>query len=124
MGVPVETAMDVVQVGTNSFGEPVWWDANAAAADAVVLVARVKPHTDFRGPTESGVVKMLAIGLGKQRGAAQHHRWAVAGLREMVPASARVIAANTKFVGALAVIENAREETAKLAVVDRDDLFD
>src|SRR5438128_495276 len=72
----------------------------------------------------SGVVKMLAIGLGKQRGAAQHHRWGLRGLTEMVPSSARAIVANTKFAGALAVVENAREETAKLAVIDRDELFD
>ena len=49
LGVPVVTDMDAVQIGTNSWGQPVWWDKNALAADGVVTVSRVKPHTDFRG---------------------------------------------------------------------------
>src|SRR5262245_16927455 len=65
LGVPVVTDMDAVQIGTNSWGQPVWWDKNALAADGVVTVSRIKPHTDFRGRFESGIMKMLAIGLGK-----------------------------------------------------------
>lgn len=123
MGIPVVTAMETVQLGVNAHGVPVWWDANAASADAVVLVSRIKPHTDFRAPFESGVAKMLAIGLGKQRGAAEHHKHGINGLY-MIPDSARIVVANTKFLAALAVVENAREQTAKLAIVGRDDLFD
>jgi hypothetical protein len=122
--VPVLTDMHAVQIGTNSWGEPVWWDRNAWEADAVVTVSRVKAHTDFRGRYESGVVKMLVIGLGKREGAAQHHRWGVRGLRDMMPGSARVVLARTKFVAGLAVVENAREETALLRVLDRDTLLD
>src|SRR5262245_10987125 len=124
LGVPVKTDMTTVQLGTNGWGEPVYWDGNAFEADAVVTVSRVKPHTDFRGRFESGVLKMLVIGLGKRDGAAQHHRWGVRGLREMMPETARVILAKTKFAAGLAVLENAREETARLQVVDRDELFD
>jgi hypothetical protein len=124
LGVPVRTEMDTVQLGTNAWGEPVYWDRNAFGADAVVTVSRVKPHTDFRGRFESGVLKMLVIGLGKRDGAAQHHRWGVRGLREMMPETAKVILARTKFAAGLAVLENAREETARLQVVDRDELFE
>ena len=123
MGVPVVTDMDVVNLGNNSWDEPVWWDRNAAAADAVVTVSRVKPHTDFRGPIESGIVKMLVIGLGKRHGADQVHSWGVRGLREMMYESAKVIVEKSPFVGGLAVIENANEETARVEVVDRDALF-
>ncbi len=123
LGVPVKTDMETVLLGTNSWGEPVSWDRNAAEADAVVTVSRVKPHTDFRGKYESGIVKMLAIGLGKRDGAARHHRWGFRGLRDMMPETARVIVDKTKFAAGLAVLENAREETAKLRVVDRDELF-
>jgi hypothetical protein len=123
LGVPVKTDMDAVRVGTNSWGEPVWWDRNALEADAVVTVSRVKPHTDFRGRYESGVVKMLVIGLGKRDGAAQHHRWGVRGLRDMLPETARVILEKTRFAAGLAVLENAQEQTARLAVLDRDDLL-
>lgn len=121
--VPVKTDMTAVQIGVNSWGEPVWWDKNALEADAVVTISRVKPHTDFRGPHESGIVKMLAIGLGKRDGAAQHHRWGARGLREMIPESARVVVEKTRFAAGLAVVENAREQTAVLRVVDRDELF-
>jgi hypothetical protein len=124
LGVPVKTDMDTVVLGTDGWGEPVYWDKNAFEADAVVTVSRVKPHTDFRGRYESGVVKMLAIGLGKRDGAARHHRWGVRGLREMMPQTARRIVERTRFAAGLAVLENAREETARLQAIDRAELFD
>ncbi len=123
LGVPVKTDMDAVQVGTNTWGEPVWHDRNALAADGLVTVARIKPHTDFRGDFESGILKMLVIGLGKRHGADQHHRWGMRGLRDMMPETAEVLVEKTKFLGGLAILENAREQTARLEVVDRDDLF-
>jgi len=124
LGVPVKTDMTAVRIGTNSWGEPVWWDKNALGADAVVTVSRIKPHTDFRGRFESGIAKMLVIGLGKRDGASQHHRWGVRGLRDMLPETARVIVDKTPFIGGLAALENAREQTARLQVVDRDELFE
>jgi hypothetical protein len=124
LGVPVKTEMDAVEIGTNSWGEPVWWDRNALAADAVVTISRVKPHTDFRGRFESGILKMLVIGLGKQCGANQHHRWGYRGLRDMLPESGKVILQRTPFVACLAILENAREQTAKLQVVEKEEVFD
>ena len=123
LGVPAKTDMDAVQVGTNSWGEPVWHDKNALAADGLVTVSRIKPHTDFRGDFESGILKMLVIGLGKRHGADQHHRWGIRGLRDMMPETAKVLVEKTKFLGGLGILENAREQTARLEVVDRDDLF-
>jgi lactate racemase-like protein len=124
LGVPVVTDMDAVQIGSNSWGQPVWWDKNALAADGVVTVSRIKPHTDFRGKFESGILKMLVIGLGKRHGADQVHSFGTRGLRDMLPESGKVILEKTKFLGALAILENANEETAKLEVVDRDELYD
>src|SRR6185437_3510551 len=95
LGVPVKTDMNTVQISTNSLGEPVFWDKNAFEADAVVTVSRVKPHTDFRNRIESGICKMLVIGLGKRGGAAQHHRWGIRGLRDVLPESARIIVDKT-----------------------------
>jgi hypothetical protein len=123
LGVRVVTDMDAAQIGTNSWGQPVWWDKNALAADGVVTVSRVKPHTDFRAPFESGILKMLVIGLGKRHGADQHHSFGTRGLRDMMPESAKVIVEKTPFLGGLAVLENANEQTAHLEVIDRDDLF-
>jgi len=124
MGCPVRTEMDVVEIGVNNFGAPVYWDKNAFDADAVVAVNRVKAHTDFRGPFESGIVKMITIGLGKRESAAQVHRLGCAGLTEMVPASARVVVAKTPFALGLAILENACDETALLRAVEPEELFD
>ena len=124
LGVAVKTDMDSQQIGTNSWGEPVWWDRNALAADGVVTVSRIKPHTDYRGQYESGIVKMTVIGLGKREGASQHHRWGWKGLQQMMVESAKVILEKTKFLGGLAILENSNEETAELRVVDRDELLD
>lgn len=121
--VPVLTDMTTVQIGTNSWGEPVWWDKNAFESDAVVTLPRVKLHTDFRNAYESGIVKMLVIGLGKRDGASQHHRWGVRGLRDMMPETVKVILEKTRYVGSLAILENAREETARLQAVDRDEVL-
>lgn len=124
LGVEVRTEMDTVCLGTNSWGEPVYWDRHAAAADGVVLVARIKPHTDFRGRYESGLVKMAVIGLGKRDGAAQHHRWGYRGLRDMMPETMKVILEKTQLLGGLAILENAAEQTAKIQFVDRDEILE
>jgi hypothetical protein len=124
LSVPVKTDMTTVRIGINSWGEPVYWDKNALEADHVVTVSRVKPHTDFRGKLESGIGKMLVIGLGKRDGAAQHHRWGVRGLRDMLPESLKVILDKTPFAAGLAVLENAHEQTGRLQLVERDELLD
>jgi hypothetical protein len=124
LGVQVKTEMTVVELGRNSWGEPVFWDKNAFEADAVVSVSRVKAHTDFRGRYESGILKMLVIGLGKRDGAAAHHKFGVRGLRDVLPESGKVILEKTRFLGGLAILENAREETAVLQIVERDVLYD
>jgi len=123
LGVTVKTDMDSVVIGKNSWNEPVYWDKNALAADAVVTISRIKPHTDFRGRFESGIAKMLVIGLGKREGASQHHRWGFKGLRDMLPETAKVILEKTNFLGGLAVLENAHEQTAKLEFVSTQNLM-
>ena len=124
LGVPVLTDMDAVCIGHNSWGQPVWWDRNALAADGVITISRVKPHTDFRGRFESGILKMLVIGLGKRQGADQVHSFGTRGLRDMMPESAKVVLEKTPFLGGLAILENAHEETAHVEVVDREDLWE
>ena len=105
-GAPVRATMDVVEIGRTASGLPVFVDANAYAADAIVVVSRVKPHTAFRGPIESGPCKMLAIGLGKQRGAATLHAAGWDVFHRTVPEAAQVVLASGKVAFALATIEN------------------
>jgi hypothetical protein len=124
MGVPVCTEMNTVLLGTNSWGEPVYWDRNAYEADAVVTLSRIKPHTDFHGPIESGIVKMLVIGLGKREGAATHHQYGVPGLRDMIRESIKVVLAKTRFALGLAILENAADETAFVQAVEPEALLD
>jgi hypothetical protein len=123
LGVRVLTDMTAVPIGTNSWGETVYWDKNALEADAVLTISRIKPHTDFRSTIESGICKMLVIGLGKRDGAAQHHKYGVRGLRDMLPETAKVILEKSTFLAGLAVLENAHEETARLQVVHREEVF-
>ncbi|MCS7166209.1 MAG: lactate racemase domain-containing protein [Gemmatales bacterium] len=124
LGVPVRTEMEVVEIGRNSWGEPVYWDRHAYEADAVVTLSRIKPHTDFRGRYESGVVKMLVIGLGKRAGAETHHKYGVRGLRDMIPESAKVVLARTRFALGLAILENARERTARIVPLEPEEVLE
>jgi hypothetical protein len=104
--------METVVMGEALPGVPWHADRLAAEAGACFLVARVKPHTSFRGPVESGPAKMCAIGLGKQPGAQVMHAAGAAGLTERVPAAARLAERTGLLLGALAIVENQRDETA------------
>lgn len=111
IGAPVRATMETVVIG-EAGGIPVHMDRFAFAAGAVFLIARVKPHTSFRGPIESGPAKMCAIGLGKQPGAQLMHDAGGAGLRERIPLAARLAYERGFLAGALAIVENQRDQTA------------
>jgi hypothetical protein len=111
MGVPVRATMETVVIGEVD-GIPVHMDANAVETGSAFLVCRVKPHTDFNGPIESGLSKMCAIGLGKQKGAQTLHSAGVRGLRDVMPKAARVAVDRGILAGGVAVVENQRDETA------------
>ncbi|HZP84917.1 MAG TPA: hypothetical protein VFB21_24990, partial [Chthonomonadaceae bacterium] len=98
-------------------GYPVYYDRNARHADAVLVINRIKPHTDFAGELESGVGKMCAIGLGKQRGAASIHTYGARGLREIMPRIARYMARHANIVGGIALLENELGHTSEIHAV-------
>jgi hypothetical protein len=124
MGVEVRTQMDTVVLGTNPVGLPIYFDKNAYGADGIVLLNRVKPHTDFHAAHESGVLKMLVIGLGKQQGASQVHKLGLRGMKEVLPAVGRFLVANTKFALGLAIIENAEDVPAEIVPIEPETIFD
>lgn len=124
MGVPVKTDMDTVVLGTNPVGLPIYFDKNAYGADGIVLLNRVKPHSDFHATYESGIVKMMTIGLGKRDGATQVHKLGLRGLKEVLPAVGRFLLENTKFALGLAILENARDETADIVPLEPHNLFE
>lgn len=117
VGAPVRSHMETVQLGLTRNGAPVYLDRLAAQADAIVPIVRIKPHTAFRGPYESGVAKMLAIGLGKQMGAAATHARGFGVMAEMVPAMAEVVLARAPVKLAVAVLENACDEPFKIVAL-------
>jgi hypothetical protein len=117
MGVPIRSSMDVVELGrTGQF--VIYQDRQAAGADAVVPVNRIKPHTDFHGPIESGLLKMAAIGLGKQKGAYQYHRATVRlGHAPALLAVAREVLRLSKIPFGVGILENPLHQTARVAAV-------
>jgi hypothetical protein len=113
VGCEIRATMAVETVGeTPDRGVPVYADAEAVAADAVVLVNRIKPHTDFSGEVESGLSKMLVIGMGKQRGAKMAHDWAVDwSLRNMLPEITELLLDALPVAGGVAVVEDEHDDT-------------
>lgn len=117
MGVPIRSSMEVVELERTG-PLVVYLDRNAAEAEAIVLVNRIKPHTDFHGPLESGLMKMAAIGLGKQKGAHQFHQ---AGIRlghaEALLTVARRVLALGRIVFGVGIIENQAHQTARIVAL-------
>jgi len=118
MGVPVVSSLDVISLGHTPEGIETFIDKNAYEAEAIFLVGRVKWHTDFSGKLESGLFKMMAIGLGKFAGARQYHTFAYRiGLEQMIRSVGAKIFASGKVLGGLAILEGAHHETARLTAV-------
>ena len=123
MGCPVRCEMDTVVLGTNSFGLPIVFDRNAFEADGIVLLNRIKPHTSFTGRYESGLLKMLTIGLGKREGAAQVHKLGLPGLKTLLPEVGSFLLERTPVALGIALLENAREHTARVVGVEPEDVL-
>ena len=115
---PVRACMDVVKLGELPNGLGVYFDRIAyEEADAVFVINRVKPHTNFRGKWESGIVKMLTIGLGKQIGADSCHTYGFTTMAENVPAMAKISLEKANILGGLATVENAMDKTCLIEAV-------
>jgi len=114
MGCPVRATMDVVQVG-EALGLPVWLDKLASEADWIGVVNRVKPHTDFKGSIESGLFKMMTIGLGKWKGAIQYHRANVNhGYETVITNVGREMLQKARIGFGLGIVENGYDETGHI----------
>jgi hypothetical protein len=114
VGAPIQATMEVEEIAQLDDGYPVYFDRNALAADAVIVINRIKPHTDFAGRIESGLGKMCAIGLGKQKGASSIHKFGAQGLRDVMPQVARKLVEHAPIVGGVAIIENSFGQTAEI----------
>ena len=117
VGCPIISSMEVDQIG-NIEGTQIYVDRNALRADGIIVVGRVKPHTDFKGDIESGLMKMMAIGLGKQKGAEMIHHNLFDGYHNLLPAAAKLIMDKCNILLGIAIIENAHHETSKIVALD------
>ena len=117
LGVPVDPSMDVDVIGHTAAGVPVKVARSVLASDGVIVIARVKPHTAFRAPIESGIAKMLTIGLGKQQGAESLHRVAIHKFKDLLPEAVQIILRKIKVIAGVAIVENHQDQTGHLEVV-------
>ena len=117
MECPVLSSMEVEEIGRTPTGAPVYLDRNALHSDGIIAINRVKLHTIFRGDVESGLCKILAVGLGKHKGAQQIHK---IGTQAFMVETARVILAKAPILAGVAVLENALDETMEIHVVPRE----
>ncbi len=123
MNVPVHPSLEVRQIGTSADGVPVVCSVEALGAAGVVLVNRVKPHTDFSGALGSGIVKMCVVGLGKRAGAvAMHAAASRIGHEQAIRGIARVMLSAAPILCGVAILENQFHDTAKLVVLPREEI--
>ncbi|WP_127587617.1 lactate racemase domain-containing protein [Paenibacillus koleovorans] len=122
VGAPIRSSMEVVEIDQLENGLPVYVDKLASEADAIVVINRVKPHTAFRGPIESGIMKMIAIGLGKQKGAEACHQLGFKYMAENVPAMARIMLDKLPILFGVALVENAFDQTCIVEVLPAADI--
>src|SRR5258705_4664191 len=118
MGCPIVSSLDVVPLGPTPEKINTFMDRNAFESDGVMLIGRVKWHTDFAGKIESGLFKMMAIGLGKFAGAQHYHTYAYKmGLDRVIRSIGRQVLSSGKILGGLAILEDAHHSTAQLTAV-------
>ena len=124
VGAPIVSSMDVVSLPQGDVEVPVYFDRNASTADGVILINRIKPHTSFHARYESGLMKMLAIGLGKHAQALAIHNLGVRGLREVLPTVASQILKHGNILLGVAIVENSYDETMLIKAIPADRIED
>ena len=124
MGVPIKSSMEVVKIGENKDGIPIYLDKNAVAADHIVVINRVKPHTRFVGEIESGLIKMLLVGLGKDIGAKIYHRAIMKHTFDQIIDSALpMVLSKVSVLLGMAIIENAYGNVADIRAIKSDEFI-
>ena len=123
MDCPILSSMDVVYLGSTEEGRPVYCDKNAFEADGIIVCGRVKAHTAFRGPFESGIMKMAVIGMGKQKGAEACHVDGFLEMGRILQEVGKVVLDNTNVVAAVGLVENAFDQTCHIKAMKKDDIW-
>ncbi|MGP4078440.1 lactate racemase domain-containing protein [Pseudalkalibacillus sp. R45] len=124
MGCPVRTSSTVVEVGETESGFTLYCDTHAWESDGIIILNRVKLHTAFRGPNESGLLKMITVGLGKAKGANQLHRQGPPNMSKTVQEVGQGMIETGKILAGIAIVENSFDETAILEVIKPQSILD
>jgi hypothetical protein len=124
VGVPILSSMEVVQIGELDDGTPVYCDKNACESDGIVVLNKVKPHTDFRGQWESGMAKMMAIGLAKHKGASMFHMKGFSSFAHRIPKVCDVFLKKAPVSFGIGIVQNAYDEISELEVVEKDKILE
>ncbi|MCP4622737.1 MAG: DUF2088 domain-containing protein [bacterium] len=123
LNAPILSSMDVAEIARTEDDVPVFVDQNALAADHVIVVNRIKSHTKFKGPVESGLMKMMAIGMGKLKGAEFYHKAAVQHtFPKIITDAGRLVIQKTPVLCALGIVESAYGETALISGMNSDSI--
>ena len=122
VGAEIRATMDTVVLGSTPCGMVVHLDANAAAADRIFPVNRVKPHTSYRGPIESGLTKMAVVGFGKRPGAAQVHSCGPVEMRDRILEGITLLRGTGRLLGGVASVESAAGDVVAVRALDADDV--
>lgn len=122
MGVPIKSSIETIEIGKSKYGLPVYIDKYAFEADFVIVMNRIKSHTSFSGEIESGLQKMMVIGLGNQKGAQVCHNQGYDVMARNIKANAEVILKNTNILFCVGIIENSYHELEKLVFVNKNDV--
>src|SRR5215210_134855 len=117
-GAQILSSMEVTEIGHTGRGVPVYMDRHASKADGVVIVNRIKAHTDFRSSVESGLLKMASIGLGKHEAALELHRYGVAGIRDYMIEVGEVVFGSGHVLFGVGIVENAHDEPARIEAIE------
>lgn len=118
----IKSNMEVIEIGKTESGIPVYVDKHAAEADSIVVINRVKPHTDFKANYESGLMKMMGIGLGKHKGATTMHSYGFDQFFRVIPEVGSFVLKNCKIAFAIAILENAYDQTRKIEAISAKDI--
>ena len=123
MGCPIKSSMEVVELSKLDTGMPIYIDKHASEADGIVVISRIKPHTNFRAPIESGIVKMLTIGMGKIAGATELHSYGMDTFIDLLPKAGAEIISKKNILFGVGLVENAADETAIAEIVHAENIF-
>jgi len=120
VGAPIRATMETRVIGATDEGRPVHMDRFAAEADGIIVAARIKPHTAFHGAYESGLMKMMAIGMGKQKGAETCHAAGFGRFPGIVPGFGRIVLAKSNVLFGIGIVENSLDQTCRIEAIPRE----